>query len=198
MKQLTRRGFSKLLGIAALASTVTFEAACDWASVWTNIEKYVPVGLSAFASILSILAGGGVPIAPAISLAVSLVNTGFADLKAFVTGYQQAPAADKQTALGKISTALATLEANLQKFWSDLTIPDPKLEALVQGLLGVITTTLLGFGTQLPAPAPTPAIAARATLAKRTGGTPKKRSVAEFKKEFNGILAANGLKQHSI
>jgi hypothetical protein len=198
--KIDRRGFSKIAAVMGVASLAELSSgwACSLSSVYNAILQYVPVGLSAVASILAILTGGGVVIAPAVSLAVSLVNAGFADLKAAVNSYESAPAANKATLLGKVSTVLASVEANLQAFWSNLSIPDQKLESTVQGLLGVVVTTLLGFGTQLPAPAATPAIAARASLRRTINLPPQKRSVAAFKKDFNAILEQNGLSEHKL
>ena len=197
--QTTRRSFGKLVsgGALALAMGETLMG-LSCSSVYADILKYVPVGLSAFASVLSILSGGGVTIAPVVATIVALVNAGFADLQAVVTAYDAAPAANKATLLGKISTALASVEANLQGFWSNLTIPDTKLESIVQGLLGIITTTLLGFGTQLPAPSPTPALMARGSLRRTIAGTPTKRSVKQFRNDFNAILKQNGMSEHAI
>jgi hypothetical protein len=194
----TRRGFTKLsFGALALASTIggtVFETACTFGTVFSAILKYVGVGLQAFQAVVDLLTGAGVlPIGagPGILAIVALVKAGFADLQTAVTNYNNNPG-DKTTLLGKISTALATLQANIQQFWNDLQIPDGKLASLVQGLLGLIISTLQGFATQLPPPAPTPAMEASAQLPKRLSVAPQKLSLSEFKKRFNTLLIENG------
>lgn len=197
---LTRRSFNKITAVVGLATMAEISSgwACSFASVYASILKYVPVGLSAFAAILSIMSGGGIVIAPALGAIVALVNAGFADLKAAVAAYDAAPAANKATLLGKISTVLASVEANLQAFWSNLTIPDAKLESLIQGLIGVITTTLMGFATQLPPPAPSPALMAKGSLRRTITLPPQKRSIAQFRNDFNKLLKDNGYGDHAI
>lgn len=193
---INRRHF----GIASLVSLVMVTTACpSWlSSVYTDIKNYAPTILAAVASILSILTGAGIITTPLISGIVSLISTSVADLVAAVNTYQSAPADQKQTLLGKISTALADAEANIQQFWSDLTIPDPQLAATIKSLLGVIISTLAGYFNAIGKPvALSEAQVRRAQLAKTIQVTPKKRNLSEFKKDWNAALPAN-LKQHSL
>ncbi len=194
---LSRRSFVKGAGAIGIGSLVSVTAACPaWVgNVYSQILKYVPVGLQAFMSIISILSGSGViPIGTgaAIDAIVALVKAAFADVQTDVTNYENAPAAAKATLLGKISTALTILEGNLQQFWNDLSIPDAKLSSLIEGLLGVILSTLAAFSSQLPAPVMTAQLEAtqkkRATLSKTITATPQKMSVKQFKKMFNEKL----------
>jgi hypothetical protein len=200
----SRRSFAQLsLGAVALASTLgstVLETACTFGTVFAAILKYVGVGLQAFQAVVDLLTGAGVlPLgsAPALDAIIALVKAGFADLQVAVTNYNNNPG-DKTTLLGKISAALASLEANIQTFWSDLQIPDGKLAALVQGLLGIIISTLQGFATQLPAPAPTPALKAAAENPKRLTVPTLKLTPAQFKKRFNALLEQNGYPQLAI
>jgi hypothetical protein len=175
---------------------LSFTACPAWLqSLYQDILKYVPVALQAFGSILSLLAGAGVIPVPAgtvIAGIIAIVKAAFADLQTDVTNYENAPAAQKSTLLGKISTALAVVEGNLQEFWSDLQIPDPQLAETVEGLIGVILSALAGFATQLPTPTPTPALTAvlkkRATLPKLIAVPAKKYSVKGFKAAYNAKL----------
>jgi hypothetical protein len=201
---LTRRQFAtrgaSLLGALGILPLLT-STGCWLSSVYADIIKYVPIGLSAFSSIVSILSGAGVigvPIGAAIAGIVALVNKGFADLQTAVNSYQSAPAASKSILLGAISTALSTVEAYIQQFWSNLTIPDAQLASLVEGLLGVITSTLLGFASQLPAPAPSAALTMRASLRKTINVAPKKRSLRQFRDDFNALLKGTAYGSHAI
>lgn len=194
--RLTRRQFtvraSSLLASIGLLPLLT-STGCFLSSLYADILKYVPVGLAAFSSVVSILASDGIignPIAAAIAAIVALVNKGFADLQTAVNAYEAAPSSQKTTELMSVSTALSTAEAYIQQFWANLTIPDPQEASLIQGLLGIIVSTLLGFATQLPAvsAATSPALAMRASLARTIVVTPKKRSVAQFRHDFNALL----------
>jgi hypothetical protein len=188
---ITRRRFAKSAGVLALMAVVPEFTACSFASVYAEMLKYVPLGLSAVSAVLSILTGNGIAIAPAATAIIALIKTGFADLQTAITQYQDAPAGQKSGLLGAISEGLTVVEANIQQFWANLDIPDAKLASLVEGLLGIITTTLAGFQTQLPAPA-TPvasnALRMRAALGKLLPSTPVKRSPAKFKAAFNNAL----------
>lgn len=200
----TRRAFGKLsFGALALGSTLgtmTLETACTFGSVFSQILKYVGVGLQAFQAVVDLLTSAGViPLGagPAITAIIALVKAGFADLQVAVTNYNNNPG-DKTTLLGKISAALAAVEASIQTFWNDLKIPDAKLAALVQGLLGLIISTLAGFMSQLPSPPPTPAMTDAAQLPNRITVQAQKLTMKQFKSNFNALLAENGYAQYAI
>ena len=193
--QLTRRSLAGglgRLGLSFVAAGAFLETACPaFGSVFSSILKYVGTGLQAFQTVLDLLSGLGIiniGAMPAIDALIALVKSGFADLQIAVSDYENAPAASKQTLLGKISTAIAALMSTIQQFWSDLNIPDPKLAETIKGLLGLILSTLSGFLTQLPAPA---AGSVRVT-AKQIPVHAEKKSMGEFKKEFNNILDQQG------
>jgi hypothetical protein len=198
---MNRRVFATRLAAAIALVPLMGSVACSWGTVWSDIKKYAPVGLSAVASVVSILTGAGVlgiGLNAAISVILGLINKGFGDVQAAVNQYQAAPGTGLAA---QISGILTVLEANIQQFWSDLTIPDPQLASLIQGLLGVITSTIAGFLTQLPAPT-TPAAAQartmRANLQRTIPYVPQKRSVAQFKSAFNSLLTNTQYKQHMI
>lgn len=199
--ELTRRMFGKSIGtlglVAALGNIIT-STACG---LFDSILAYVGVGLQAFGSVVDLLAGAGV-IPPGegtlLHLAINAVKVGFADVQAAVTAYDNAPPDQKGTLKGKISVVLAILEADIQKFWDDLKIPDSKLASLVQGLLGIILSTLAAFQTQLPAPPKLAKVEASKNFSRRIVYTPKKRSVKDMRKDFNQLLHENGYTQHTI
>jgi hypothetical protein len=195
--QFTRRTFAQaaLKGVATLGviGVAAGNLACPTAgNVYDNIIKYAPTALSAFAAILALLAGAGVPIGPEVLITVAAVKLGMADLQTVIAQYQAAPSYEKTTLVGKIAEALNAVEESLQKFWSDLKIPDPKLTDTVQGLLGILVSTLMGFSTQLP---PVAASAARMALKKSLSVPAKKRSLSQFKAEFNALMKQKGFTQ---
>ncbi len=197
----TRRDFVKIVGSGALVlgiGEVSMGLSC--ASVFTDIERYVPIGLSAFQAVVSIVDPA---LVVPVALVVTEVKAAFADLVAAVTMYNDAPAANKATLLGKISTAINVVETEIQIFWNDLKLPDSALANEISSLLGVILSTLTAFLPQLPAPTtPVAMVQKRPSkvdqLQKTIVFTPKKRSVKQFKHDFNTVLESNQHVQYSI
>jgi len=185
----TRRQFGKYLGTGVLAASigeVTMGLSCS--SIFTNIEAYVPIGLQAFDSILTLLdPASGIALAPI----VQEVKAGFADVTAAVNAYNNAPAADKATLAGKVSTALQVVTNEIQQFWSDANLPDSGLATTIFGVLQIILSTIASFFPKLPPV--TQALAAR-TLTKtipidlsKAASSPKK-----LKSSINDVFTANG------
>lgn len=195
---MNRRNFFLYSSVGAITGSTVLTTGCWFSSnLFTSITKYVGVGLQGFSAIVGILEGAGIinPVAgTAIFALINLVKAGFADLQTAVNNYNAAPAEQKQTLLGKISVAVATLEQSLQEFWSDLQIPNPGLATVIEGLLGVILSTLAGWSSGLPAPV---GVQKRA-LAKAIVVTPKKRSPSQFKKDFNAIIVQGAYGQYTV
>jgi len=199
---MNRRKFAGLSAISLLSMPVMLNTvACTFGSVFSEMLKYIGVGLQGFQAVVDLLAGAGViPVGSGtgIDLLISLVKAAFADLNAAITAYQAAPSASKASYLGKLSTVLSVLQANIQQFWNDLKIPDAKMASTVQGLLGIILSTLAGFSESLPTPAPTPSALKAASLPNRLSVAPQKRTPSQFKKAFNQELATSGYTQYLI
>ena len=200
---LTRRAFAKLstsgIGLFVAFGSLLSMTGC---TLMDKISSYVGIGLSAFNSVIVILSTAGV-IPPGlgvpIQLLITAVKAAFADVSAAIAAYENAPAGDKSTLLGKVTTALAAVELKLQQFWNDLSIPDVKLASLIESLLGLITSTISAFITQLPpAPKPAPPIPQPAQLSRRLSAPPQKRTVSQFRKEFDAIVTAGGYPQNVI
>lgn len=193
---MNRRKFLSLSGAFLMLGSVASTVSCITKGIYQQILQYVGLGLQAFQSILDILAGAGVvnPLtAGGIDALIALVKAAFADLQTAVNQYDSAPADQKNSFVQKISTALAILQNRLGEFWTNLKIPDQKLALTIQGLIGVIISTIMGFATQLPQPATAPKAPPAGIKA-----TPKRLTPSQFKEEFNSILDANGLSQHRI
>ena len=184
------------LGVLLFVLGSMFETACSWnQSVYEQIIGYVGVGLQGFQAVVDLLVGQGViktGQGTAVDSVITLVNAAFAALQTAVADYQSAPAANKATMLGKISTALQVAENDIGKFWQSLSIPDANLAATIAGLLGIIVSTLAGFAVKLPAP---PA-SMKAVIPPALAAAPKARTAKEFKKDFNNILDQNGFGQY--
>jgi hypothetical protein len=196
----TRRQFGKIVGTGALAlgiGEISMGLACPVSTnVVNNILKYIPVAVTALTGILSVLSGNGIVLAPVAAAALAAAKVVLADLVADITQYENAPAADKTTLLGKISTALAIVEANLQQFWNDLNLPSGNVASIIEGVLTVVLSTLAAFATQLPTPVVTAALKeVRERKLTRTLTTPaKKRSLKEFKSDLNTAFGTSGVK----
>ena len=182
---MKRRSFLGLL--AGLLGMIAYTPACNFSSVYSKIQKYVPVALQGFAAVLNILSGAGIALGPAAPIAV-LVTAAFNDISAAINAYENAPADQKSTLLGKISLAITVAIGNINQFWSDLNLPDPKMAQLVQGLLGALLTPLAGFRAQLPAPVGAPVRATPKTIRVQA----RILSPGELKKQFNSLLEQNG------
>lgn len=194
----TRRAFVKYAGMFAgllsLSGTTVLLTACG--NIYATILAYTTAGITAFQSIVDLLAGAGViPVGTgaALDLIVVAVKAAFADIQAAVAAYDAAPASQKLTLGGRVSVAIQVAEAQIQTFWNDLKIPDAKLASLVQGLLGIILSTLAAFLPQLPKPAGQNAkVLMAASLSNRVSYAPQKRTVGQFKHDFNEVMVANG------
>ena len=208
MKSLTRRAFATTIGkftaVLGIGTTVSMTTACPaWLqSIWTDLKDYAPTVLAAVATVISILTGAGVlslPLSAIISGIVSLISKAITDLQVAVNNYQTAPSSQKSTLLGQVATALADAEANIQAFWSDLTIPDPQLAATIQNLLAVVVSTLQGYINSLGVtPSPTPAVMARASLSRTINVPAKRRSLSQFKSDFNAVLKPTSYNNHAL
>jgi hypothetical protein len=194
MKNFTRRSFAKImLGSVALGTFISTTAfSCPGGgSVFSNILTYTSIGLQAFSGVLTLL-GPIIPMGGMIVTIIALVKAGFGDLQLVVNDYNNAPAADKTTLLGKISTVMEEIISHLTNFWNNLTIPDGNLASVAEGLLGLIVGMLQGFQTQLPPPVVTPVVAAARALPRKIAATPMRLTMPQFKTKFNGILTNAG------
>jgi len=198
--EFSRRNFLSYSGALAIAGGTVMNTGC-WnpfsPDVLAQITKYVAVGLQAFSAVVGIATSAGVinPVEGDVIFGViNLVKAGFADLQTAVSNYNAAPADQKQTLLGKVATAVAVLEGSIQEFWNDLHIPNPTLSAVIEGLLGVILSTLAGWGSLLPSVVGYQ----KKALPKAIVVTPKKRSPKEFKKDFNAIIVQGAYGQYLV
>jgi hypothetical protein len=184
----TRRMFGKsVLGASALLMA-GFNTACWFTgSLFKQIMSYVGVGLTAFQAVVDLLDPA---VAVPVDLAIKLVKAGFADLQLVVQEYNNAPDADKQTLLQKISLVLAELQGNIQMFWSDLNLPSGNIATLISALLSIILSTLAGFASQLPAPAK--GFKTQHPITRTLPYQPVKRSKKQFEHDFNKTLTDAG------
>ena len=193
-----RRNFlvdsGKGIALLALASgSALFTTGCN---VFNKIVAWLGVGIAATKSIINLLSGAGIVNTVqgvALSAVLDTIKAAFADVQAAVAAYENADPASKATFAGRISMALQALGDQFQKLWSDLNIPHASLASLVQGLIGIILSTIAGFQAQLPAPVSPPL-----SLSRRMAVVAQRRDEKRFRYDFNSLLAQSGQSQYSI
>lgn len=182
----SRRGFMKTLGLVTGtimgAGSFLGISACN---IYTDIMNYVPVALAAFTTVVTLInpAEGSI-----VAGLVTMVKAALSDIQAAVEAYENAPASQKQTLSGKISTAITAAESVLQQFWSDLKLPDGNIATLVENIINIILSTFMAFLPKLAPPAALPVKA----YAKKVAYTAKKRSLGEFKSDLNAEFVKAG------
>jgi hypothetical protein len=186
----TRRQFGKMVGTGALAlgiGELTMGLSCS--SIFSDIETYVPIGIEAFESIIAIITPAE---ATALSGIITIVKAAFADLAAAVTAYENAPAANKATLLGKITTAINAVMTAIQEFWSQANLPDGTLAATIEGVLQVILSTLAAFLPLVGSTMDTRYQERLQKLPHQITFTPAKRSQKQFKAAVNVVFSSHG------
>lgn len=190
---ITRREFGKAVGVTALGGTLgmtTMGLSCS--SIFTDITNYVPVGIAAFQEVLSLL---DPTQEAALAPIIQAVKAAFADLAAIVAQYNAAPAANKASLVGKISTAISAVMAELQQFWNDANLPNSPLAATIEGVLQIILSTLGAFLPLLGAKV----VALPAKYgAKSVKFSPAKRTQKQFKADVNAVFVKYGYAGHQL
>lgn len=160
---------------------------CSFTSTMSKLGEYLPTGISALNTVLSLLAAGGVisgSAATTVGNDGSIASAALADIVSGVQAYNGAPAADKATKLQAVVTALNAAQATLSKLEADVHAPNQADQLMVNGLLGVIITSLSAFEVNL-APA-----SVSAMKVSRASAAPA--SLKQFKQQFNAILVKGG------
>jgi hypothetical protein len=187
---ISRREFAGTLAAGALAGTAGVSGflvgGCN-GSIWGEIQTWVPVGISAFEQVLTLIA----PLAaPGIDAIAELVKAGFSVLAGAISQYINAPAADKATFLQKVQLAFKDVSDNLQAFLNAVNVSGSNpIIKVVLGLVSIILSTIASFMAQI---GPTPAPIALTLGGTRMDVTPVKRTVKQFKQDFNNALVDAG------
>jgi hypothetical protein len=192
---VNRRNFVQRVGsFALLAIAAGSSVALVGCSVFANIVNWIPVGLAAIESIVTLLG----PLVPPGALGIiMLIKAAFADLSAALNQYNSdSNPADKATLLAKIRTLLNDIAVNFQSFLNVLNLGNNPIVAIVIGLANIILNAIAGFLGQLPAAAGgggTRVMAATMKVGAETRPiTPKVyKSTGEFKRAFNAVCVAN-------
>jgi hypothetical protein len=118
-------------------------------SVWTEIQQWVPVGISAFESIIALI----VPIdSPAIDAIAEMVKAGFASLAGAIDDYINAPAADKASLGARVQLILTDIGNNIQAFLTAIGQSANPIVKVAVAIISIIVNTIAGFLGNIPGP----------------------------------------------
>jgi hypothetical protein len=186
--EMNRRMFVGTLSTGAAAIALAGTSACNPTDVWHEIEAWVPLGITAFESILALVA----PLAaPGIDAIATLVKAGFSTLAAAIDAYLNAPAADKATFAQKVQLAFQDLVNNIQAFLTAIGQSTSPIVTEAVALIQIIVETIEGFLGQIM-PTPTP-VATFHLGGKSMVVTPVRRNRASFISAFNEVCNANNI-----
>ena len=174
------------LGLALLfVSAALFVCGCAVPTWISDIDNLIPVILSAFGGLASVITGflGGSALATTITNWITEIETGVNDVEELVQQYQQS---SDPTVLNDIEAALADVKTNLQTDFSNLGLPAVLLSviaqvasitlATLQAIVSVIPAFAAKAGTTLSITVPMNKAELRGayqTLFKKTTGNPK-------------------------
>jgi hypothetical protein len=185
---MNRRKFvGSLASGAAAAALGTASLELEGCDVWTEIQAWVPAGISAFEQIVTLV----LPIAaPGINVIAQTVEAGFSALAAAVNQYINAPAASKATFKDKVLLIFSQLQGDIQAFLSAVNVDTGNpIVKIALGLVEIIVSTITGFLGQIGAvtPAPTFRLSGQSvTIA------PVRRDRKRFVSAFNNQLVLAG------
>jgi hypothetical protein len=183
---LTRREVAKL-GLLAAVAPAAFLTGCN---LETDILDYAKVGKLAFDNVVALLESRGVIPAGGNNFTRD-VDAAFDAVANAVTAFQSG---NGTGTLAKISAALAAVTAAIQTFLAATNIPDSQLLSTILALVQIILETIEGFIDQLP----NPPAAVRFTVHSRAGDiliAPKKRSLRQFKRDWNAMAKSHATPQ---
>ena len=168
-----------------IVSAALFVCGCAVPTWISDIDNLIPVILSAFGGLASVITGflGGSALETTITNWITEIETGVNDVEELVEQYQQS--ADP-TVLNDIEAALADVKTNLQTDFSNLGLPAVLLSviaqvasitlATLQAIVSVIPAFAAKAGTTLSITVPMNKAELRGayqTLFKKTTGDPK-------------------------
>jgi hypothetical protein len=193
---ITRRTFSRML----LLGTVGVSLPQSGCNVEADLIDFIPYITEALGAITKIL---GSLMPPPAALIITGIEASLSLLSAALAEYKSDPnPTDKATTLAKIETFLTDIGDNFQAFLDALGAAGP-IASVVLGIIQVVLSTISWFAGEFSSAAPATAAARPAILALARGRqlratnqylyiTPTKRSIKEFKRDFNAVVYTNG------
>jgi hypothetical protein len=188
-ESVNRRTFASRIGSFALlafaAGSSVVMVGCS--GVFSQIMSWIPIGLSAIDSIVTLL---GPLVPPGATAILVIVKAAFADLSAAITEYNNdTNPADKSSVLAKIKTLLKDIADNFQSFLNALNLGNNPIVAIVIGLANIILAAIAGFMGQLPASAGTKLTSPTVHVGNQTQPVLPKvyKNVGDFKRDWNAV-----------
>jgi hypothetical protein len=198
----TRREFVGHLakGAAGLALVGAGGLTMVGCSVFNQIKLWVPIGITAFGSVVNMLQSAGIinPVeGSTINALILTIKAAFAQILSDISQYQAITPAPVGL-LQKIKDGLEIVVTNIQTFLNTISVANNPIISLVTGLIQIILSTISAFQGQLPA-----AVAAHPVRSFSVKGqviivTPKHRSEKQFIKDFNATCVAYGHPEGAI
>jgi hypothetical protein len=177
---MNRRSFAGAIAKAVLFSVaVSSGIVIGGCNAVTDLENWIPVALTAVSQIVKLLG----PIVPApVAATIAVIQAGFAALLTAIQNYKAGSGV-----LADISAAITAVESAFASFFSSLNVPSTLLN-VIEGLAAIILSTIQAFANEIsPTPAPMAAVNGKAVPV-----TPKKRSVSQFKSDWNAECKSAG------
>lgn len=161
-------------------------------NIIADLINYIPWIIRALNSIQSIL-GSFMP--PGAVTVLSIIMGALADMQGALVQYQNDPIpADKANLLARIKTFLRDIGDNFQLFLNALG-PLGVIPTVIIGIIEVVLSTLGWFSGNLPASTTVAAMPMPMTLRATSEIlyiTPTKRSLKQFKQDFNSVVITGG------
>lgn len=175
-----------LVRAVAVGSVAYLVAGCN---IEQDILDWVKIGGPAIGTILQLLVGAGIIACLTCSVLANTVVAAISAIGTAVQNWMNAPAANKQTFLGKITTALQAALSAATTFFESVAIPDQKLATLIEGLVSLIVNALSGFIGQLGGTSAAASAKKEVKLqAKTIPIVPVVLKASTFKSRFNNLL----------
>lgn len=187
---MNRRTFTTRIGSYLLMAVAAGSTSLVGCGVFESISSWIPVGLAAINSIVTLLG----PLIPPQAIAIlTLVKAGFADLAAAVNQYNaDTNPADKATLLAKIRTFLGAIASNFESFLNVLNLGTNPIIIVVISLAKIILGAIAGFLGQLPS-ANVVMMSSTFRMGQQTIEIEPVvyKKVGDFRKAFNSACAEN-------
>lgn len=183
---MNRKQFVGCLVAGAAASAMLGVDGCNLGSAIAQLEKWVPVGLQAFAGVVAIInpAAG-----TALAISVTVAKALWTDISTAIANYNAAPASAKTTVMAKITTALGALMGGLGDILHQLGSAASSQLGTITAALNLFIATLSAIDANLGGTPPVVPVSARVKAA--TSGP-------DFRNQFNAIVSQGGYPQFAI
>lgn len=175
---LSRRKFAQVLAVGMLTLSTLTLTGCNALKDFIN---WIPVGLSSLAALVKLLDG---TISAGTQAIIVLIQAGFSALLTALQNLQSG-----KGLLADVTADVSEIESNFASFFASLNVPSTLLN-LIEGLGDILLSTISGFLNSLGSS--TTASATFKLGAKTVSYVPKKRSIKQYRSDWNAAAVAGG------